>query len=89
MGREWSEDERKAFGSLQSTTSIIHKHKYIIRFGSCQALFFAIRRKSLRCKEIKIEILSPFRRIPTFGISGNAASKPLRSKEFGKIGAIY
>jgi hypothetical protein len=37
---------------------------------------------------MKIEILSPFRRIPTSGISENAASKPLRRKEFGKTEAL-
>jgi hypothetical protein len=58
-----------------------------MRYVSCQALFFAIRRKSLQHKGIKIEILSRFRRNPTFEIFANAASNSLRRKEFGKIGA--
>jgi hypothetical protein len=73
--------------SRKSTTFIINKHKYIRRDGSCQVLFFAIRRKSLQRKEIYIDILSHFRRIPTFENFINAVLKLLRRKEFGKIGA--
>jgi hypothetical protein len=73
------------WGCLQSTTSLIHTHKYIRRDGSYQALFFAIRRKSLRRKEFNIEVLSHFSRAPTFENSENAVPKSLRRKEFGKI----
>jgi hypothetical protein len=79
-------DKRAVCGGLQLTTSIVHTHKFIRRDVSCQELFFAIRRKSLRHKEINIELLSHFRRIPTSEIFEIAAPKPLRRKEFGKIG---
>jgi hypothetical protein len=51
------------------------------------SFIFAIRRKSLRRKEINIEVLSSFSRAPTFENFENARLNPLRRKEFGKIGA--
>jgi hypothetical protein len=80
-------DERKVCGGLKSTTFIFNTRKYIRRDGSCQKLFYAIRRKSLRRKELNIEYLSSFARAPTYENFKNAAPKPLCRKEFGKIGA--
>ena len=60
-------------------------HKYIISICFSQGgVFYGICRKSLRGKEINIEVLSSFSRAPTFENFANAALKPLRRKEFGK-----